>query len=147
MVDTKKFTEQNRELELKHYGRLGMKWYQKIFSKYNDIKSVDKTYSKNRDQLGNRKKILKQRRNLSDADLKRAIERLQLEKTLKDAIERDIYPKKTTYKKAYSDASKKVLTTAATGGMTYLIRRLLLKSKNESIRETADFIAPGPKKK
>lgn len=80
MVDTKKFIEQNRELELKHYGRLGMKWYQKIFSKYNDIKSVDKTYSKNRDQLGNRKKLLKQRRNLSDADLKELLKDYNLKK-------------------------------------------------------------------
>lgn len=138
MTDTKKIIEQNRKKELKHYGRLGMKWGKHIYGDYNDTSITGKNAVKNR------KKLLKKRRSMSDEDIKKTIDRLKLEDTLKRSIDNDVRGRTTNvkkqYKKAYTEASRRVLTTAITGALITALVAGLKKTNIDSLGKVADYV-------
>lgn len=68
--------------ELAHFGVRGMKW------------GVRKDASANTKVRRDRAKMHKNRRTMSDSDLKRAVNRIQMEKKLKTLVEQDLAPGK-----------------------------------------------------
>ena len=106
-----------------------------------------------------RKKDLKQRRTLTDEEIKQRIERIKLEKQFKEITEDDIAPGRNATKKVLSDAGKKVLGTVAVGASLYLIKAAVeakvsggdFKSNFKSAIDPKEFgesvFNGGPKKK
>lgn len=88
---------------------------------------------------------IKNRRTLSDEDIKKKIERLKLEKQLKDLSEEDIAPGKKAAKEIMSSAGKKVLAGALAGATAYAVKTAMTREFN--IKEAANYMAPNPNKK
>lgn len=84
--------------ELAHFGVRGMKW------------GVRKEPSANTKVRRDRAKMSKNRRTMSDSDIKRAVNRMQMEKKLKTLAEEDLVPGK----RAVRDFLSKTGTAAAT---------------------------------
>ena len=123
------------EFALEHYGVKGMKWGLRKRSKTRVSSSGARSTSPNpsskvsapnpsskvsapttRDK---RVKALKNRRELSDSDIKDFTSRLQSEKQLKALLDEDVSPGRTFIKKVMSDAGKQAATKLATNAMTY----------------------------
>lgn len=79
----------------------------------------------NRESKGLRKDAKSDARSLSDADLQAYTKRLQGEKQLKNLINNDISPRKTSGQALINGAGKKVLEKAAVGLGTYALGRAL----------------------
>ena len=111
---------------LEHYGVKGMKWGVRKRSKTRVSSSGARSTSPNpsskvsapttRDK---RVKALKNRRELSDSDIKDFTSRLQSEKQLKALLDEDVSPGRTFIKKVMSDAGRQAATKLATNAMTY----------------------------
>ena len=135
--------------ELMHYGVLGMKWgIRRYRNKDGTLTTAGKKrLSKDKDKAEKkeRKVALKNRRSLSDADLKKKIERLKMEKEFKNLTEEDISPGRKYVGEIMSSAGKKALTVAAAGAMAYGVKVAMTKEFN--IKEAAGYIAANPNKK
>ena len=92
-----------------------------------------------------RKSDLKNRRTLSDEELKRKIERLKMEREFKELTKEDIDPGKKFASEVMSSAGKKVLTAAAAGAMAYAVKSAM--TKKFDAKEAADYLVPNPNKK
>ena len=120
---------------LEHYGVKGMKWGLRKRSKTRVSSSGARSTSPNpsskvsapnpsskvsapttRDK---RVKALKNRRELSDSDIKDFTSRLQSEKQLKALLDEDVSPGRTFIKKVMSDAGKQAATKLATNAIIY----------------------------
>ena len=111
---------------LEHYGVKGMKWGARKRSKTRVSSSGARSTSPNpsskvsapttRDK---RVKALKNRRELSDSDIKDFTSRLQSEKQLKALLDEDVSPGRTFIKKVMSDAGKQAATKLATNAIIY----------------------------
>lgn len=135
--------------ELMHYGVLGMKWgIRRYRNKDGTLTTAGKKrLSKDKDKAEKkeRKVALKNRRSLSDVDLKKKIERLKMEKEFKNLTEEDISPGRKYVGEIMSSAGKKALTVAAAGAMAYGVKVAMTKEFN--IKEAAGYIAANPNKK
>lgn len=87
---------------------------------------------------------VKNRRTMSDADLKKKIERLKMEKQLKELTAEDISPGKNFVKKVVSSSGQRVATTLVTGAALYAVKASMNKEFN--IKEAASYMTPKPKK-
>lgn len=137
---------------LMHYGRKGMKWYQSIYGskkkKSSGIKRAKakvRKLSEDQKERLDRKAAVKKRRTLSDADIKKRIERLKLEKELKDLTEANIGPGKSWVTKVLSNSGEKAATTVVSGAMVYAVKAAL--EREFSATELAKYAAPQPGKK
>lgn len=92
---------------LAHYGRLGMKWGQNIFTRGKSSKktSSKKTSSKAKKRSVKKKKI----KDMTDAELIKKRDRLRLEKEVRILDEETGPASKRIARKAISNASQKVL--------------------------------------
>ena len=152
---------------LAHYGVLGMKWgRRKAQSQTSYSKKVNK--AKKIDM----KKASKNRRSLSDAELQKRINRMQMEKKLKDLTDEQISPGKAQVKKILSSAGTKVASAAVAGATAYALKVAIQKKVPYKIASTvgknlpsgtkevgkkiidtidfdelARFVAPNPNKK
>ena len=110
------------------------------------IKQAKETQAQ-KEATAKRKKDLKNRRNMSDKELKAKIERLKLEQQYKDMVTSDISAGKKYVNKILMSAGEQALTSAAKGAMSYLIRSAMTKEFN--LKEAADYVVPpvGEKKK
>lgn len=114
------------EFALEHHGVKGMKWGVRKRSKTRVSSSGARSTSPNpsskvsapttRDK---RVKALKNRRELSDSDIKVFTSRLQSEKQLKALLDEDVSPGRTFIKKVMSDAGKQAATKLATNAIIY----------------------------
>lgn len=114
------------EFALEHHGVKGMKWGVRKRSKTRVSSSGARSTSPNpsskvsapttRDK---RVKVLKNRRELSDSDIKDFTSRLQSEKQLKALLDEDVSPGRTFIKKVMSDAGKQAATKLATNAIIY----------------------------
>lgn len=136
--------------ELQHHGILGQKWGVRRYQ--NEDGSLTAAGRKRRgassqssDQIKERKQASKNRRNLSDAELNKRIERLQTERRLKDLTDEDIAPGRTAVKRILTSSGKKVASTVVTGTVLYAIKAGL--EGKFSAKEAATYIAPKPKNK
>jgi len=137
--------------ELYHHGIIGMKWgvrrYQKKDGSLTSAgkRRRSKTESADHKVKTDRKKAFKNRRTLSDTDLKKRIDRLKMEKEFKNLTQDDIAPGKKFASEIMTSAGKKALTVAAAGAMTYAVKTAM--TKKFDIREAASYIAANPNKK
>jgi len=136
-IDTQTPVEQlYHDAELTHYGVLGMKWGVR------KERSVNGTTKTSRDQQIKeaRKQTSKARRYLSDGDLKKAVDRLQMEKKLKDLTNDDVSPGKTKAAQILKQVGTTAVTAAGTAVATYAIKAAL--QGNFNVKEAATFIRP-----
>lgn len=85
-------------------------------------------------------------RSLSDAELKKSIERLRDEKTLRDLIDADTNPNWKTAKQITNEAAKTVGKEVMTGAMRYVLKSSM-KEEKMSFAGLADTIWPKKDKK
>lgn len=133
--------------ELYHYGVLGMKWGVRK-SRNSGGSSARKKSSRDTEDIrikGLRKKDVKNRRKLSDADLKKKIERLKMEKKLKELTAEEISPGKKFVSDVMSSSGKKVATTFVTGATIYGVKAAMTSKFN--VKELASYMTPKPKSK
>lgn len=136
--------------ELYHWGVKGMKWgVRRYQNKDGSLTSAGKKRQKepsaDKKERASRKKDLKNRRTMSDAELKKKIERLKLEKEFKNLTNEDINSGKLFVNEVMSSAGKKVLTIAAAGAMAYGVKVAM--TGKFDIGEAANYIAANPNKK
>lgn len=136
--------------ELFHWGVKGMKWGVRRYQNKNGSltpagKKRQKELTADEKERAARKADLKNRRTMSDADLKKKIERLKMEKEFKNLTNEDINSGKSFVNEVMSSAGKKVLTIAAAGAMAYGVRAAM--TGKFDIAEAAAYIAANPNKK
>ena len=133
--------------ELYHYGVLGMKWGVKK-SRNSGGSSARKKSSRDPEDSrikDSRKKDVKNRRKLSDADLKKKIERLKMEKQLKELTAEEISPGKKFVSDVMSSSGKKAATAFVTGAAIYGVKAAMTRKFN--VKELASYMTPKPKSK
>lgn len=136
--------------ELFHWGVKGMKWGVRRYQNKDGSltprgRKRQKELTADEKERASRKADLKNRRTMSDADLKKKIERLKMEKEFKNLTNEDINSGKTFVNEVMSSAGKKVLTIAAAGAMAYGVKAAM--TKEFDIKEAAAYIAANPNKK
>ena len=114
---------------LAHHGILGMKW------------GVRRSEA----QLARARGHSSKSSDDKNADLKKKIERLKLEREFKNLTEDDIAPGRKYVSEILSASGKKALTVAAAGAMTYAVKTAMTKEFN--LKEAAQYIAANPNKK
>ena len=134
--------------ELYHYGVLGMKWgVRRSKGSSGRPTSTKKTKKMTADEKrkASMRKDVKNRRTLSDADLKKKIERIKSEKQLKDLTNEEIAPGKKFVSDVLSSSGKKVATALVTGAALYGVKAAM--TKKFDIKEAASYMTPKPKNK
>ena len=131
---------------LAHHGILGMKWgVRRSEAQLARARGHSSKSSDDKNEVSARKVAVKNRRTMSDADLKKRIERLKLEREFKNLTEDDIAPGRKYVSEILSASGMKALTMAAAGAMTYAVKTAMTKEFN--LKEAAQYIAANPKKK
>lgn len=100
---------------LEHFGVRGMKW------------GVRKDPSANAQVRKSRAKMYKNRRTMSDSDIKRAVSRMQMEKKLKTLVEEDITPGRLAAKEFLSKTGAAFVGAAAGAAGAALVKSYLAK--------------------
>lgn len=137
--------------ELYHHGIKGQKWGVRRFqNKDGSLTLAGKNRrgnaaSPNDKEKINRKNALKKRRTMPISDLKSRIDRLKLERELKNLTEEDLSPGRKAVKDILTSAGTKVLTTAVAGAAAYAVKAAM--TKHFDIKEAASYIATNPNKK
>lgn len=126
---------------LAHYGVKGMKWG---VTRGVVNPRMQRTSKENKVRT-KRKDARRRRQVLSDKDLDSLVNRLQKEKKLKELLDEDLSPGRTTAKKLLLTGGGVVLGGIITGGLKYGLRAALTKDFN--LVEAANEMLPKPKKK
>lgn len=131
--------------ELYHYGIKGQRWGVRRFQNPDGTltKAGKKHYQK--EKIAQREAEVANRRNMSDEELRRNIQRLRMEKEYKDLVEADIHPGRSAAKRALATCGTATLANttsrAVALGMNYAITGEMSRQK------VANFIAPEPNQK
>lgn len=136
------------ENNLQHHGIPGQKWGVRRFqNKDGSLTTAGKKRVKDENSTvkDERKEASKNRRNLSDADLKKRIERMKLEKEMKDLTDADLSPGKKFINEVLSTSGRRIATTVVTGATLYAIKSGL--EGKIDLKEAASYLAPRPKNK
>lgn len=131
--------------ELCHYGIKGMKWGVRRSEAELARSRGDADKAADDAKKADMKNAVKNRRTLSDKELKERIERIKLEKQLKDLTEEEISRGEAFAKAVLSSAGKKVATTAVTGAALYGIQAAM--TRKFDVKELAKYMTPKPKSK
>ena len=139
--------EKNEEM-LEHHGIKGQKWGVRRFQNKDGTRTAlgkKRESSSDAKEKEARKADVKNRRTMSDADLKKRIERMRLEKEYKTLVDEDTAPGKKYVSEILSAAGKKTLTIAAAGALAYGVKAAM--TKEFDLKEAAQYIASNPNKK
>lgn len=103
----------------------------------------------NAEKVEQRRATKRNIRSLSDEDVKRNIQRLRDEKTLKDLIDDDISPGKRMFQQVSGDILKSSITSVGTdvakGSLKYLLRTSMT-GEDRSLKDLAETIWPKQQK-
>lgn len=139
--------EKNEEM-LEHHGIKGQKWGVRRFQNKDGTRTAlgkKRESSPDAKEKEARKADVKNRRTMPDADLKKRIERMRLEKEYKTLVDEDTAPGKKYVSEILSAAGKKTLTIAAAGALAYGVKAAM--TKEFDLKEAAQYIASNPNKK
>ena len=114
-MKTKDNPEELVDKTLTHFGVIGMKW------------GVRKGPSADTKVRRDRAKMHKNRRTMSDSDIKRAVNRMQMEKKLKTLVEEDIVPGRLAAKEFLSKTGSAFVGAAAGAAGAALVKSYLAK--------------------
>ena len=114
-MKTKDNPEELVDKTLTHFGVIGMKW------------GVRKGSSADTKVRRDRAKMHKNRRTMSDSDIKRAVSRMQMEKKLKTLVEEDITPGRLAAKEFLSKTGAAVIGAVAVSAGQALVKSYLAK--------------------
>lgn len=129
--------------ELQHHGIKGQKWGVRRFQNADGSLT---TAGKQRASATKKRTDAKNRGTLTNAQLKQKIERLQLEKQLRELTNAEVHSGRVYAQKILKDVGNKVLTTAASGALLYAGKAAITKSFSPQEFANAIFNG-GPKKK
>ncbi len=134
--------------ELRHHGVKGQKWGVRRYQ--NKDGSLTAAGKRRRDEADDKERIIrktdmKKRRTMSDADLKKRIERLKLEREFKSLTEDDIAPGRKYATDILKSIGTKTLSAAGAGLIAYGVKAVM--TKNFDVKEAAAYIAANPNKK
>ena len=129
--------------ELQHHGIKGQKWGVRRFQNADGSLT---TAGKQRASETKKRTDAKNRETLTNAQLKQKIERLQLEKQLRELTNQEVNSGRVYVQKILKDVGSKVLTTAASGALLYAGKAAITKSFSPQEFANAIFNG-GPKKK
>lgn len=133
---------------LEHHGIKGQKWGVRRYQNKDGTRTAlgkKRESSPDEKEKEARKADVKNRRTMSDADIRKRIERMKLEKEYKTLVEEDTSPGKKYVSEILSAAGKKTLTIAAAGALAYGVKAAM--TKEFDIKEAASYIAANPNKK
>ena len=134
--------------ELYHYGIKGMRWGIRRYQNPDGSRTAlgkKRESSRNDKEKKARKADAKNRRTMSDVDLKKRIERMKLEKEYKNLVDEDIAPGKKYIFEILSAIGKKTIPVVAAGALAYGVKVAM--TKQFDIEEAAQYIAANPNKK
>ena len=134
--------------DLYHYGIKGMRWGVRRYQNPDGSRTAlgkKRESSPNTKEKKARQADAKNRRTMSDVDLKKRIERMKLEKEYKTLVDEDTAPGKKYVFEILSAVGKKTLTIAAAGALAYGVKAAM--TKKFDIEEAAQYIAANPNKK
>lgn len=137
---------------LVHYGVLGMKWGirrdRATLKKLANKETTGKKSSVELTEKEKRKQTKKNRRNLSDKDLKAAIDRLKQENEFKKLSDKDLAPVRSKIQevlaKTAGEAGITVGRNIATAAFTVMARKILA-GENVSKADLAAYLKPKKK--
>lgn len=131
-----------------HYGVLGMKWGRRRYQNKDGslTPAGRKRYSSEDERVKeSRRNDVKNRRTLSDSDIRKKIERLKLENELKQLTAQDLSPGRKAVSDVLKTSGKRVATAAVAGGAAYAVKVAM--TKKFDISEAASYMVPNPNKK
>ena len=114
-MKTKANPEELVDKTLTHFGVIGMKW------------GVRKGPSADTKVRRSRSKMYKNRRTMSDSEIKKAINRMQMEKKLKNLVEEDIAPGRIAAKEFLSKTGAAFVGAAVGTASATLVKSYLAK--------------------
>ena len=137
--------------ELYHHGILGQRWGVRRTPEQLGHRTGSKSGKSRSDTADEAKRTdmrsaSKNRRNLSTEEIQRRIERIKLERQLKDLTDEELNPGRKFVADVMSQSGKKVITTIATGALLYGAKAAVTKSFDAKEFGNAIFNG-GPKKK
>lgn len=133
---------------LSHHGIIGMKWGVRRYQNKDGSRTAlgkRRESSPDAKEKKTRKVDVKNRRIMSDSEIKKRIERLKLEREYKSLVDSDISRGKKFVSEVLSESGKKVLTIAAAGTMAYAVKAAM--TGKFDIKEAAQYVAANPNKK
>ncbi len=115
--------------QLYHHGVLGQKWgVRKYQNSDGSLTPAGKAREKRRQSAEQKRSDVKNAGTLTDAQLKKKIERLQMEKQLRELTNSEVNSGRTYVAGIMKDVGRKVVTTAAAGAILYAGKAALTKS-------------------
>lgn len=131
--------------ELNHYGVKGMRWG--VRRSKNELSKGNKKRTSTEDdkRKASMREDVKNRRTMSTNELRNKIERLKMQKQLKDMTEEELSPGKSFVKKVLSNSGQKVATTIVTGATLYAVKAAMTGEFNP--KTMAEYMTPKPKNK